>query len=210
MNPIFRFQKDNTNISMKTIGEATIKEASTSCWARTVCFATSVYVWSDLATIFFLIWYFLRWFSRITIPHTEAAHQLEQHDLHSNNLHFWRTCQQSKLPFQTCNQLLVLQGEQYASLAVFMAEVALYSYWQEIHKHPRMDTITVDAIAQHIHADIQKNKSMKGWPWDRMPVQFVRREPCHKSILFFVLENCSQEFKGISLQQLKSCFQEWK
>jgi hypothetical protein len=51
---------------------------------------------------------------------------------------------------------------------------------------------------------------MKGWPWDRMPVQFVRREPCHKSILFFVLENCSQEFKGISLQQLKSCFQEWK
>jgi len=69
-----------------------------------------------------------KWFSRITIPHTEAARQLEQHDLHSNNLHFWRTCQQSKLPFQTCNQLLALQGEQYASLAVFMAEVALCSY----------------------------------------------------------------------------------
>jgi len=47
----------------ETIGDATIKEASTSCWARTVCFATSVYVWSDLATFFFfLIWYFLSGF----------------------------------------------------------------------------------------------------------------------------------------------------
>lgn len=37
-------------------------------------------------------------------PHTEEAHHPQKLQLSSNNLHFLRTCQQSKLPFRTCSQ----------------------------------------------------------------------------------------------------------
>lgn len=88
-------------------------------------------------------------------PHTKAARQPWNHEKHSNNLHFWRTCQQSKHPSQTCNLLQVLQVELCANLIEYKLGLNIFKLLMEIFRSHDVKTHT------HTHLLVLMNLERK-------------------------------------------------